>query len=171
MRNQAVVKLHELMMETLGVDHQFELTHGGNSHLLAKGTIYAMFHKSRKEPFSGPLALPQNHIQCIHVERTYLKDGGVEFVKCMELSERGWLCRAHADKVFKRGKYRDVDQEIIDFVKATETKALAGSEREIHSFYTPKKTTIQYVKGLRMKNPPDTLPHDRIWEDSFGLVD
>lgn len=125
---------------------------------LHKGTIWRMFEFVPSPARRGydPLGFPTVKEQCVHIEvhNEELSEGTeTTFKRCMnnatKLGSNGWLCDRHnwsvlQARVQSNPAPRDYDQEVVEGIIKSETRALNGVERETIKI---GRTTIQLVKG------------------------
>ena len=129
--------------------------------LLYKGTIARLFRThSAIGKVTGPLDLPSNNSQCVHLATEWLSEGA-EMTRCTNVSDResqcGYLCREHQNTPAPRFiPRRDLDFEIVDGIIKTEKRALEGATRE-RVRLTTKGAYITYLKSERKKILDDLM--------------
>ena len=117
------------------------------------GSINSIFNRPKAQPAKkayDPLGLPEIKSQCVHLEFEELSEG-FDRVRCLDNAVKGrsgFLCATHQETLFYqpvRRVWRDYDQEVVESIIKTETKALAGVQREVVRL-TPN-TYITFLKG------------------------
>lgn len=160
-----MTRMHAAMLERFGVEVAVAFTPLYSAYLGdRRGSLRRLLSSApAPKPFSGPLALPQNKRQCVHVAELSdeLSDGvQTEYMRCPDYAKFGFLCRFHDNALLGRkapAKPRSFDAETIQNIINTEAKALFACVREVVVCDAKGKTTIQLVKGLRMNVHPDTV--------------
>lgn len=128
--------------------------------LLPRGTIFRFFQKFPKvtrKPFMGHPRF------CIHFHEVEDPDSlEPTVIRCTKRvapgCPNGFLCGEHQALMSTKRvpPKRNVDQETIDSITKTETKALAGVQREIVRL-TAKGLKMQFVAGVRLKRELDEV--------------
>lgn len=126
--------------------------------LLYKGSIRRMFSDRAIKPVQAPadpLGIPENDVQCVHVEVTLTDGAGIRHQRCLNNADpterNGWLCNHHNYHV-KDGQLVNVpistretrDMEVIENVIMTDKKAIEAGTR--HKVVITPRVVIQYLE-------------------------